>query len=61
MNGIERARFALRLPYEAKKFIAEQARLNGGSQNGEIVRCIRERMGRQIKPRGRLGLSERRE
>jgi hypothetical protein len=34
----------LRLPQEAKQFIAKEARLNGGSQNSEIIRCIRERM-----------------
>jgi hypothetical protein len=61
MIGIERARFALRVPYEAKKFIAEQARLNGGSQNSEIVRCIRERMGQQTKAKPRLGFPERTE
>lgn len=35
---------AIRLPADAKAFIAGQAIRNGSSQNSEIVRCIRDRM-----------------
>lgn len=34
----------LRLPQDAKAFIAGQAARNSSSQNSEIVRCIRDRM-----------------
>lgn len=34
----------LRLPPDAKAFIATQAARNSSSQNSEIVRCIRDRM-----------------
>lgn len=37
----------LRLPPELKTWIADQAVLNGSSQNSEIVRAVRERMDRQ--------------
>jgi hypothetical protein len=38
--------FNVRLSQDLKDFIAEQARLNGASQNSEVVRAIRERMDR---------------
>jgi hypothetical protein len=34
----------IRLPPDAKAFIAAQAGRNGSSQNSEIIRCIRDRM-----------------
>lgn len=34
----------IRLPQDAKAFIAAQAARNSSSQNSEIVRCIRDRM-----------------
>ena len=40
---------AIRLPHDAKAFIAAQAARNGSSQNSEIVRCIRDRMDRETK------------
>lgn len=41
-----RAKLMLRLPDDAKAFIAREAERNGSSQNSEIVRAIRERMDR---------------
>lgn len=38
--------FQLRLPDDLKAWIEEQARLNGASQNSEVIRAIRERMER---------------
>ncbi|MBY3086083.1 Arc family DNA-binding protein [Rhizobium laguerreae] len=40
----EYTKLMLRLPTEAKSFVAREARRNGSSQNSEIIRCIRERM-----------------
>jgi predicted HicB family RNase H-like nuclease len=40
-------KFLVRLPPDAKAFIADQADRNGSSQNSEIIRCIRDRMDRQ--------------
>ncbi len=37
----------LRLPPDAKEWITAQALLHGTSQNGEIVRAIRQRMERE--------------
>lgn len=37
-------KFVVRLPADAKAFIAAQAARNSSSQNSEIVRCIRDRM-----------------
>lgn len=39
-------RLMLRLPPDAKAWVAAQAELNGSSQNSEIVRSLRERMER---------------
>lgn len=39
-------RLMLRLPPDMKAFLATEAARNGSSQNSEIVRAIRERMGR---------------
>lgn len=38
--------FGLRMPADIKRWIEEQARKNGSSQNSEIIRAIRERMER---------------
>ena len=38
--------FQLRLPDDLKAWIEEQARLNGASQNSEVIRALRERMER---------------
>lgn len=46
---VDRAKLMLRLPEDAKAFIAAQAERNGSSQNSEIVRCIRDRMDRETK------------
>ncbi|MBY3369350.1 Arc family DNA-binding protein [Rhizobium laguerreae] len=40
----EFTKLMLRLPTEAKTFVQNEARINGSSQNSEIIRCIRERM-----------------
>lgn len=37
-------RLTLRLPADARAFIAAQSQRNGSSQNSEIIRCIRDRM-----------------
>lgn len=39
----------LRLPPDAKQWIAEQAIKHGTSQNSEILRAVRERMDRHTK------------
>lgn len=36
----------IRVPVEAKDYIARQARRNGSSQTSEIIRCIIEKMDR---------------
>lgn len=38
--------FGLRLPPDLKEWVEKQARINGSSQNSEVVRSIRERMER---------------
>lgn len=43
-------KFMLRLPLQVKAWIADQAHLNGSSQNSEIIRAIRERMERTNQP-----------
>jgi predicted HicB family RNase H-like nuclease len=40
-------KFMVRLPEDAKRWIAAEARRNSSSQNSEVVRSIRERMDRQ--------------
>ena len=40
----------LRLPPDLKDWIAAQAKINGSSQNSEVIRAIRERMERQEQP-----------
>lgn len=42
----------LRLPADAKEFIAAEAEKNVSSQNSEIIRCIREKMERIAKEKG---------
>ena len=37
----------LRLPPDAKLWLAKQAKKNGSSQNSEVIRALRERMDRQ--------------
>ena len=37
---------AVRLPVDLKDWISMEAERNGGSQNSEIIRAIRERMDR---------------
>ncbi|WP_017999958.1 Arc family DNA-binding protein [Paracoccus sp. N5] len=37
----------IRFPVDVKAWLAEQARLNGSSQNSEVIRAVRERMERQ--------------
>jgi hypothetical protein len=34
----------IRLPEDARAFVANQAERNGSSLNSEIIRCIRDRM-----------------
>jgi len=38
------AHITLRLPADARDFIAAQAARNSSSMNSEIIRCIRDRM-----------------
>lgn len=38
---------AIRFPDDVKAWLTEQARLNGSSQNSEVIRAVRERMERQ--------------
>jgi len=47
----DRTRVQLRLPPDLKAFVATEAARNGSSQNSEIVRAIRERMGRIQPPK----------
>jgi hypothetical protein len=37
----------IRFPADVKAWLADQARLNGSSQNSEVIRAVRERMDRQ--------------
>lgn len=46
----------LRLPQDAKAFIAAQAARNSSSQNSEIVRCIRDRMERVATTGDEIGV-----
>jgi Arc/MetJ-type ribon-helix-helix transcriptional regulator len=43
MNKIQ---IGIRFPEDVKRFIDEQAELNGCSRNSEVIRAIRERMNR---------------
>lgn len=42
----DRQPMQLRLPRDVKDWLAQEAERNGSSQNSEVVRSIRERMGR---------------
>lgn len=46
---------SLRLPADAKAFIAAQAQRNGSSLNSEIVRCIRDRMEKMATTGSKFG------
>ena len=37
----------IRFPADVKAWLSDQARLNGSSQNSEVIRAVRERMERQ--------------
>jgi hypothetical protein len=52
----EETRLMLRLPPDAKAFIATQTARNASSQNSEIVRCIRERMERMAAAGAEIGV-----
>lgn len=43
----EMKQLPIRLPPDVKAWLADQARLNGSSQNSEVIRAVRERMDRQ--------------
>lgn len=43
---MEKVQVAIRFPAEVKAWLAQQARLNGSSQNSEVIRAVRERMER---------------
>ncbi len=43
-------RLMVRLPLDVKQWLAKQAHENASSQASEIVRCVRERMHRQMEP-----------
>jgi hypothetical protein len=45
----------LRLPPDAKAFIAAKAERNSSSQNSEIVRCIRDRMEKMAATGSKFG------
>lgn len=49
-------KFLVRIPQDAKAFIAAQAARNGSSQNSEIVRCIRDRMDRIAATGNEIGV-----
>jgi hypothetical protein len=40
----------IRFPQDVKAWIEEQAAKNGSSQNSEVIRALRERMGRTNAP-----------
>lgn len=46
----------IRLPADAKAFIAGQAARNGSSQTSEVVRCIRDRMERMAATGDEIGV-----
>jgi hypothetical protein len=46
----------IRLPADAKAFIAAQAERNSSSQNSEIIRCIRDRMERMAATGDEIGV-----
>lgn len=48
--------FLVRLPEDAKEFIARQAARNGCSQNSEIIRCVRDRMERMAATGNEIGV-----
>lgn len=39
--------FGVRMPPDLRQWVAEQARVNGSSQNSEVIRAIRERKERE--------------
>lgn len=41
------AEVRIRCPADVKAWLVDQARLNGSSQNSEVIRAVRERMDRQ--------------
>lgn len=43
----EMKQLPIRFPADVKAWLSEQARLNGSSQNSEVIRAVRERMERQ--------------
>ena len=45
-------RLMLRLPPDLKRWVDSQAEHNGASINSEIIRSVRERMGRMVGLRG---------
>lgn len=46
MNSRKLPQIVVRMPTDVKEWINAQAEKNYGSQNSEIVRCIREKMER---------------
>jgi hypothetical protein len=50
----KRVAIQLRMPPDAKDFIAAEAERNASSQNSEIIRCIRERMERLARERSEV-------
>ncbi len=48
-------KFLVRLPHDAKAFIAAQSERNGSSQNSEIIRSIRDRMERVATTGSKFG------
>ncbi|WP_299907692.1 Arc family DNA-binding protein [uncultured Paracoccus sp.] len=42
----EMKQLPIRFPADVKAWLADQARLNGSSQNSEVIRAVRERMER---------------
>lgn len=59
MNHHNVARICVRLPHDVKGWLEEQAHQNLSSQTSEIVRAIRERMGRDLSIGGANRLSRR--
>lgn len=46
MDSRKLPQIVVRMPYDVKEWVSAQAEKNYGSQNSEIVRCIREKMER---------------
>lgn len=44
--AMQNIQVAIRFPADVKAWLVDQARLNGSSQNSEVIRAIRERMER---------------